>query len=660
MESDNENSVASSASSIKPHTTLTEQHHRKHRDADNDIDMESDNSDFEIIGEFPVRSTLISAELGPIKGIPTEVLLLIFSHISHKPDLVPILTVCKRWGNLIVELLWFRPALMGLQAMRGLQAVMQIPPSKTYWDYRLYIRRLNLSFIYDKVDDTFLNLFEGCSNLERLTLVNCTRITRASICAVVQGCSKLQSIDMTGVKSIDDSVFSALGQNSSRLQGLYAPGCKEVTRNGIAYIYQNCPMLKRMKISENMNILDEDIINFVENCKALIEVDVHSCANLTNHSLITLFTHLEQLREFRISQNSNITDQLFRSIPEGMVLDRLRIIDFTGCTQITDQSVELIVQAAPRLRNVVLSKCSNVTDSSLKFLSKLGKNLHYVHLGHCTHITDIGIVLLARNCHRLQYIDLACCQQLTNTCLTELAHLPRLRRIGLVKCLNITDLGIHNFVVRRGHDDTLERVHLSYCTNLGLSPILELLRSCPRLTHLSLTGIRAFLRPDILRYCREPPNDFNEHQRTLFCVFSGQGVRRLREFLLRLYQEHPEEFQRGEVPQLADIIAQLPMRGLQAQNGFQLDQEERAERFHRAVNGPALNGQLDLAAFQERFRQARDNLNNIQLGANELMDHMNAIQRPGGLFPQRENGRPGPFQQADPNDDVEIEDIESD
>ena len=72
-------------------------------------------------------------------------------------------------------------------------------------------------------------------------------------------------------------------------------------------------------------------------------------------------------------------------------------------------------------------------------LSQLGRSLHYIHLGHCGLITDYGVAALVRYCHRIQYIDLACCSQLTDWTLVELANLPKLRRIGLVKCSMITD-----------------------------------------------------------------------------------------------------------------------------------------------------------------------------------------------------------------------------
>lgn len=77
-----------------------------------------------------------------------------------------------------------------------------------------------------------------------------------------------------------------------------------------------------------------------------------------------------------------------------------------------------------------------------------------------------------------------------------------------------------------------------------------LLNRCPRLTHLSLTGVQAFLREDLDAFCREAPQgkapyevdasltnptdslpEFTEHQRNVFCVFSGQGVVDLRNYL---------------------------------------------------------------------------------------------------------------------------------
>jgi F-box and leucine-rich repeat protein GRR1 len=229
-----------------------------------------------------------------------------------------------------------------------------------------------------------------------------------------------------------------------------------------------------------------------------------------------------------------------------MTYESLRILDLTDCGELQDYGVQKIVQAAPRLRNLVLAKCRQITDRAVMAITKLGKNLHYIHLGHCARITDAGVLQLVRLCNRIRYIDLACCTNLTDNSVTQLATLPKLKRIGLVKCGNITDRSIYALAKPKQGTfggvmapSSLERVHLSYCTNLTLDGITALLNNCPRLTHLSLTGVAAFLREELLNFCREAPPEFNDHQRELFCVFSGTGVNRLRSYLTQEARNQP-------------------------------------------------------------------------------------------------------------------------
>lgn len=481
----------------------------------------------------------------PLLKLPTEVLLQIFHHLERK-DLYSLLTVCREFADLIIEILWFRPNMQNDGSFKKIKAIMELPQSSTHWDYRSFIKRLNLSFMTKLVDDDLLSLFIGCPKLERLTLVNCTKLTHIPITSTLQNCEKLQSIDLTGVQDIHDDIIYALARNCSRLQGLYAPGCGSVSEDAILTLLSSCKMLKRVKFNNSENITDNIILAMYQNCKSLVEIDLHDCPNVTDNHLRKIFLDLAQLREFRISKSPKITDLLFESIPEDHYLEKLRIIDITDCNAITDKLVERLVRCAPRLRNVVLSKCLQITDASLRALAHLGRSLHYVHLGHCGLITDFGVQSLVRSCHRIQYIDLASCTQLTDWTLIELATLQKLRRIGLVKCNLITDGGILELVRRRGEQDCLERVHLSYCTNLTIGPIFLLLKNCPKLTHLSLTGISAFLRREITQYCRDPPPDFNETQKSSFCVFSGQGVNQLRNHLNQIMEDRAYLIEHGD------------------------------------------------------------------------------------------------------------------
>lgn len=588
----------------------------------------------------------------PLLKLPTEVLLQIFHHLERK-DLFSLLTVCREFSELIIEILWFRPNMQSDTSFKLIKNIIKLPSSQTHWNYKLFIKRLNLSFMTSLVDDELLSLFVGCPKLERLTLVNCTQLTHIPIIRVLHNCKRLQSIDLTGVIDIHDDIINSLAMNCKRLQGLYAPGCGNVTEKSIINLLQSCPMLKRVKFNNSENITDTSIQVMFENCKSLVEIDLHNCPNVSDLYLRRIFLELSQLREFRISNAANITDKLLELLPNEFYLEKLRIIDMTGCIAITDRLVEKLVLCAPRLRNVVLSKCAQITDASLRALSQLGRSLHYIHLGHCALITDFGVASLVRSCHRIQYIDLACCSQLTDWTLIELSNLPKLRRIGLVKCGLITDNGILELVRRRGEQDCLERVHLSYCTNLTLGPIYLLLKNCPKLTHLSLTGIAAFLRREITQYCRDPPPDFNQYQQSLFCVFSGNGVNQLRNHLNQVMEgsnywiEQDETFQ-GIERQIAlprninnpNNNSLNPMIGNVDQDDLPVDDNDDMAVWARQRGLGILQGNNELTYpdMAEINREIFRELNEGELTPQEMREHFQRLIRAHHQHRIREQG----------------------
>lgn len=52
--------------------------------------------------------------------------------------------------------------------------------------------------------------------------------------------------------------------------------------------------------------------------------------------------------------------------------------------------------------------------------------------------------------------------------------------------------------------------------------------------------MQAFLRKDLTAFCRKAPPEFTQQQRDVFCVFSGEGVGRLRDYLNVNFNEGQE------------------------------------------------------------------------------------------------------------------------
>ncbi|EIW61436.1 RNI-like protein [Trametes versicolor FP-101664 SS1] len=426
--------------------------------------------------------------------------------------------------------------------------------------YAQFIRRLNfLNVAHDLTDSLFSRLAQ-CVRLERLTLMNCTALSDEGLMRVLPQCPNLVALDLTGVAEVTDSTVVAVARSAKRLQGINLTGCKKLTDASIVALAQNCPLLRRVKLSNVEQITDQSLSALARSCPLLLEIDLNNCKRISDSGLRDLWTYSVQMREMRLSHCAELTDAGFPAppkrdiIPPGMnpfpsagyaghasdfpplkvpqPFDQLRMLDLTGCSLITDDAIEGIVSAAPRIRNLVLAKCTQLTDSAVESICRLGKGLHYLHLGHAGSITDRSINSLVRSCTRLRYIDLANCLQLTDMSVFELSSLPKLRRIGLVRVNNLTDQAIQALGERHA---TLERIHLSYCDQISVMAIHFLLQKLPKLTHLSLTGIPAFRRAELQQFCRAPPQEFNSQQRAAFCVYSGHGVAKLRDFLADLF-----------------------------------------------------------------------------------------------------------------------------
>lgn len=475
--------------------------------------------------------------ISPIQKLPAELIAYLFSFLNDKESQYTTLLVCKLWFSSTVESLWFRPNITNQLTLVYLLRTIQTPLEELTLNYPSLIKRINLISILSHVNDDMLLKLLPCRNLERLTLTGCSKLTDRSLVPLLRNNKSILSVDMTNLDQVTSATLTKLAQNCPKLQGLYASGCKNITDDAVNVLADRCPSLKRVKFNGCFFLSDFSIKNIIQKCPLLVEFDVSGCNHVTDDVTSLAYIHLSQLREYRVSYNTNISDMTLLSLQPNIIFDKLRIMDFSGCPMFTDDGVSRLVQIAPKLRNVVLAKCYHITDRALLHLSKLGRNLHYIHLGHCNSITDFGVSTLVKACMRIQYIDVACCNQLHDSSIKDIAALPRLRRVGLVKCQSITDEGIAAFSDRPASDNSIERIHLSYCNQISLQAVTALVKNCGRLTHLSLTGVPAFMRQDLTRFSRDPPPEFTQHQQQLFCVYSGQGVKKLRRYLIILEAE---------------------------------------------------------------------------------------------------------------------------
>jgi F-box and leucine-rich repeat protein GRR1 len=507
-----------------------------------------------------------------MKNIPSEITLQILKQvqIESEKDLVQCIYVCKRWGYLALELLWHKPSFKSASSTSWLAFFTVIQSSHHHsYPYTSFIKRINLTPLSKQIHDIHIITLNACSRLERITLAGCSNLTNVGLCALINDNdgsigNELISIDLSDVNLITDQTILKVASCCPNLQGLNLCMSQEqqlITDISIIELSKQCKNLKRVsfyckslfivtetklityqqiKLNNCTKITEKSAINLAIHCPKLVEVDFMNC-DINDEAIHAIFNNCKDLRELRLSQSeitntTRITEYALTKATIPPNFTQLRMVDFTAITTVTDKSIEILVNSAPKIKSLVLNKCSRITDDGVLSICKLGRFLHYLHLGHCSNLTDKSVTKLAIICNRIRYLDMACCTEITDKSVIELsANLPKLKRIGLVKCSNITDISIGALTSHVKIANSLERIHLSYCTRLSVRSLSRLLNVCHKLNHLSLTNVPCFMRDDLQRFCRLPPKEFTELQRRSFCVYSGQGVQDLMHYLNSLY-----------------------------------------------------------------------------------------------------------------------------
>jgi hypothetical protein len=99
--------------------------------------------------------------------------------------------------------------------------------------------------------------------------------------------------------------------------------------------------------------------------------------------------------------------------------------------------------------------------------------LHHIHLSGCSRITDTSLQLLTASCRRLSTITLSSCHQLSDKTLKRLARCDHLGSVTLKGCGGITSEGVAALVAAPQVGSLLS----CYCVFYALMPVYACLKA---------------------------------------------------------------------------------------------------------------------------------------------------------------------------------------
>ena len=114
------------------------------------------------------------------------------------------------------------------------------------------------------------------------------------------------------------------------------------------------------------------------------------------------FHYSSYVRRLNFSNIHNwISDPYFLPVAKCNRLERLTL---TGCKNLSDSSLEFVLESCKNVLALDLSGITKMSDKTLKVISKNCKKLQGMNLTDCDGVTDEGVSELARGCKHLRRV----------------------------------------------------------------------------------------------------------------------------------------------------------------------------------------------------------------------------------------------------------------
>ncbi|GMI18112.1 hypothetical protein TrLO_g1534 [Triparma laevis f. longispina] len=290
-----------------------------------------------------------------------------------------------------------------------------------------------------------------------------TNIELASIAASGNG-PHAKSLLLPNNKDLSDHGFLLLNKYTHLTQ-LDIQGCSYLGDACAVLIRHSMPKMKHLDISET-SITDVGIEDIMIGCRWISTLNIRD--------------------------NQHFKDKGCGSVHQSLKSNRnLRNIDFSGSRCFSNEAlIQLLSEGGGVLTDITLERCTQINDLGLMGLRRFGKasmNLKTLQVSGLP-IHDSSMTWISEGCKKLEVLDLQHTHGITDASLSYLAQgCTKLRTLNLKGCLNISNVGLQNFLPEGGK--SLTNLDLTDCSKINDQGAFCIAENSTRLVMLNLFGV---------------------------------------------------------------------------------------------------------------------------------------------------------------------------
>ncbi|XP_071945279.1 putative RNA-binding protein EEED8.10 [Antedon mediterranea] len=217
-------------------------------------------------------------------------------------------------------------------------------------------------------------------NLTDLVLDGCRSVTDEGLSHLPKRCPRIAHLDLSGCVSITSSAIKCLSKGLAKLKHLTLKGSyNKISQASLSF--SGLTSLEKLMILHNSLLTDATLGSVCGSNPGIRCLLIEGSIDVTDVGINAITSYCKNLEELNISYINQVSEGGLQSLG---LLTNLRKLSMKGCHQLSDNALASIGSACMDLEFIDVTGCVNVTEESINvlvdFALKTGKPLRF-HLG---------------------------------------------------------------------------------------------------------------------------------------------------------------------------------------------------------------------------------------------------------------------------------------
>ncbi len=204
----------------------------------------------------------------------------------------------------------------------------------------------------------------------------------------------------------------------------------DVTDKNLAWL-STCQYLQELNLAHCIS-LTGDFIRYLTNPEKITVLNLSGCANLIEGSHTAVLKRFQDLRELNLANYRGSVCDFLSLLPAP---EKLITLDLTFIDRVNEQLAAILAKFI-NLRELKFVSCEEITDGFLLHLQNLEK-LAILDFSGCFNLVDKSLIAVLAKCPNLQELILCTCKNLKGNFVSVLQKLHELKSVSIAGCKGI-------------------------------------------------------------------------------------------------------------------------------------------------------------------------------------------------------------------------------